>query len=98
MKHTIEKKKKVQLDATQVDEHFSHDLFFSATSGFLLADGRWQFDCLALQGYLVQVESLDTTLSTVGTMPSIPEDGIAARDWWFEDIPWHSSGMRALWR
>jgi len=27
------------LDATQVDEHFSHD-FFSATSGFLFADGR----------------------------------------------------------
>lgn len=47
---------------------------------------------------LAQVDSLDTTLSTVGTMPSIPEDGIAARDWWFEDIPWHSSGMRSLWK
>lgn len=47
---------------------------------------------------LVQVDSLDTTLSTVGTMPSIPEDGIAARDRWFEDIPSHGSGMRSLWK
>lgn len=47
---------------------------------------------------LVQVDSLDTTLSTVGTMPSIPEDGIAARDRWFEDIPSHWSGMLSLWK
>ena len=84
------------MDATQVDEHFPHE-FFSATSV-----SCWQMADDSLIAWpckgLVQVDSLDTTLSTVGTMPSIPEDGIAARDWWFEDIPSHWSGMRSLWK
>ena len=81
MKHTIDKKKK---------HRFSNWMRLKLMSIFLMIFSVLRrVSCLQMADDsliawpckgLVQVDSLDTTLSTVGTMPSIPEDGIAARD------------------